>query len=216
MTVDEFVALVGPQLVHVTADTNLPSIRERGLMRPDALAQLAGIDPRGLVLRDEAMTLSLPSGTATLNHQKPLRAGRDADFLDGCSLAGWSAQLDERLFFWPGFASNAFAGSVAARGATAILRLDSRASYQAFAPFIDLAPMNTGSATRRPALRGTWIYTPATQPVAAFQDARRMRGLVARRDRVVEVSVRCDIPPEFIASAAVVTRAGLNFARIGA
>jgi hypothetical protein len=199
MTEAEFVALVGSALLHVTAATNIPSIRECGLRSPVSLAALAGLDAATLVLRDQAMTLALPGGTATLNHQRPLRAGRGADFIDGMDIAAWSAQLDARLFFWPGRVRAAFAGSVAARGDTAVLTLDAGAMWRAFAPFIDIAPINTGSATRRPAQRGTWIYAPVTQSVAAFRDARRVSGLRGGRDKVVEVSLRCDIPAAILA-----------------
>lgn len=200
MTEDEFVGLVGDELVHVTPARNVPSIRATGLMRPATLARLAGCDPAKLALRRDPIPLAFPGGAAVLNHQRPLWAGRAADFLDGISLEMWALMLDERLFFWPGAASERFLGSVDAREPSEVLRLDARGMFRAFSAVLDLAPINTGSAQRRPARRGAWIYSPVTGSVEAFREARRARGLVTGRDAVAEVSLRTDVQPALLAS----------------
>lgn len=196
MTGDEFVGLVGPTLAHVTAAANLPAIRANGLLRPVTLAARAGVDPEGLVLRREARTLTWPGGAATLNHQRPLRAGLKADFLDGVTIREWSAMLDGRLFFWPRDANNKFVDSVSGRGPAKKLLLDARGMFEEFAAFLDLSPLNSGDATRSPRRRGAWLYTPVTASVSDFREARQRRKLVAGRDDVKEVSLRCDLPPE--------------------
>jgi len=200
MTEDEFVGLVGEALVHVTPASNVPSILRAGLLRPATLARLAGRDPAELSLRRNPVVLVFPGGAAVLNHQRPLRAGRAADFLEGVSLERWALMLDERLFFWPGTASERFLGSVEAREPSRVLHLDARGMFRAFGGVLDLAPINTGSATRKPVRRGSWIYTPALGSVQAFREARRARGLVQGRDAVAEVSLRADVPPALLAS----------------
>lgn len=199
MTEDEFAALVGEELLHVTPAGNLAAIGALGLLRPLSLARRAGLDPEVLVLRDRTVTLDLPEGVARLNHQLPLRAGRRQAFLDGATLEDWSRQLDGRVFLWPARARMAFAGSVAAREPVATLRLDARGLFRAMAAAIDLAPINTGSALRRPARRGAWIYVPATAPMAELRERRRLRGLVRSPDGVAEVSLRADIPAPLLA-----------------
>lgn len=196
MTADEFVSLVGPELTHVTAAANVAVIRALGLLRPVELAVRARVAVEHLILREAPLQLTMPEGVALLNHQRPLRAGHRADFLEGMTLADWGAQLDGRVFFWPGRVRQAFRASVAARGDVAVLRVNARQLWAHCAPMIDLAPINTGAATRRPVRRGLGIYVPVTASVAAFRQAR------GRRDRVVEVSVRCDVPATLITDVA--------------
>lgn len=186
MTGDDFVALVGPVLHHVTAQANLPGITAQGILPAASLASQAGIRPDQITLRRDRSRV----GQATLNHQRPLRAGasRAQDFLDGHTLQSWAKQLDERVFFWPSTRGAAFTDSLDLP--TAVLTLDARRFFDAFHDRIDLSPINTGSATRRPAPRGDWIYVPATDSAKAFRNNRRDRGHVKSTDSVTEVSVR--------------------------
>ena len=203
MSRETFLALTGPQLVHVTAARNAPGLAALGLCRPATLARLAGRDPGGIALRRDPVTLHTPAGVAVLNHQRPLLAGREQAFLDGTDLAGWAAQLDGRVFFWPGRARTAFDASIGAREPTLTLRIDAGGLFDAFADRLDLSPINSGSATRRPVRRGDWLYVPATE-ADRFADNRRLRGAVKGRDRLAEVSLRADIPPEWLADWAEV------------
>lgn len=189
-TEEAFVKLVGDRLRHVTPASNLPSIVTNGLLRTVTMAARAGHAPHTLALRRDDTPIADGLFSATLNHQKPLIAGRSADFLDGYTLASWAKQLDQRLFFLPSHANNAFRNSFTVE--TAEIELDARAMFRAFGPLIDLAPINTGSATRRPTRRGDWIYVPA-RLCTRFADNRRALGHASRRDRVVEVSLRADI-----------------------
>ncbi|MFN6979758.1 MAG: DUF7002 family protein, partial [Gemmobacter sp.] len=72
-----FSRAVGGGLVHITPAANLHRIRAEGLHPAADLARAAGIDPAAIRLR--AAPLALPG--ALLNHQRPLRMGRRADFL---------------------------------------------------------------------------------------------------------------------------------------
>lgn len=197
---DHFVRLVGERLVHVTLASNLPGIEANGLLRPETLARRTGVEPDSLALRRERAVLVAGGFTATLNHQLPLLAGRNTDFLDWHTLLSWAKRLDRRVFLWPGHARTAFEGSLGAD--TAQIALDARAMFRAFGPLIDLAPINTGSATRRPARRGDWIYVPATE-AARFPDNRRSLGHATANDTVAEVSLRADIPPEALTTMRV-------------
>ncbi|MEM6325004.1 MAG: hypothetical protein AAF748_15050 [Pseudomonadota bacterium] len=190
-----FAAHVGPVLIHRTRAENRAAIAALGLMPAAQLAQRAGMAPEALVLRPERMRLQIGAHRALLTHQRPLLAGR-GDFLDAHTPKSWALQLDRRLFFWPTRRGAAFGASL--DGAVVTLPLDARRFFAAFAPDIDLSPINSGNATRRPARRGDWLYVPVSAGWDAFAENRRARGLVASRDRIGEVSIRRAIPPDLL------------------
>ena len=203
MTRDEFIALVGTELVHRTPSVNLRGIQRHGLLRPVAALTRAGIDPRTAVLRRDPLAFRLDGEDVLLNHQRPLRAGRrkGAQFLDDGDVETWSAQLDERLFFWPGAGKGAaFGQSLDDRGGQIEFRFDSGWMFDTYRDALHLSPINSGSATRRPARRGPWLYVPVTADVESFRENRRRRNLVSGRDVVAEVSLLADIPAEAIPS----------------
>ena len=201
MTRDEFVRLVGGKLVHRTLQENIPGIEARGLMRPLMLAALAGVDPKSLLLRERDVVLRIGHRPAHLNHQKPLRAGhaRAGEFLDGHTLESWAAQMNNRIFLWPQRKGIGFLQSLIDRGPPASLWLDAGKVFDRMAQHIDLAPINTGDATRRPVKRGDWIYVPATAEAETFRLNRMRRGLTASPDSVQEISPRADAPPDVLA-----------------
>ena len=202
MDAQEFARRVGDHLIHVTLAENIPSIEENGLIRPVKMAAICSVPTKSLLLRTEALKLRSAGISARLNSQAWLVAGRNqaSNFLDGHSLETWSAQLDDRLFFWPKQKGEAFARSLSNRGDHVALQLDSRLFYDAFSAQIDLAPINTGSAMRRAARRGDWIYVPAQASWDTFADNRIKRGLTKTRDSVTEVSLKTDIPRDILAS----------------
>ncbi|QDC09959.1 hypothetical protein FHY55_12210 [Oceanicola sp. D3] len=195
---EEFVEHVGPQLVHLTMRSNVPGINAGGLIRAAEIARRAGIDPRSLRLRKERTEIQLDNRVIKLNHQRPLIAGaKQAEtFLDRHTLESWSDVLNSRLFFWPTDGGSSFADSLKAEAGIVEVRLDSRRFFDAFAPDIDLSPINSGSATRRASVRGDWLFVPVSEGWDAFAENRRKRGHAGRRDSVAEVSIARDIPPE--------------------
>ena len=196
MTRDDFISLAGESLFHVTLQSNLAGIDARGLLRPAEAARQAGFSPEDVALRSDPETIVAREGPMTLNHQRPLLAGRDQarDFLSSGSLKDWAMQLDERVFFWPRQMRKAYMDSLGDRVPLAVLEIDAGGLFDIYADHLDLAPINSGAALRRPARRGPWIYVPATATVAAFRTNRMKRELVKTRDTVAEVSLRCDIP----------------------
>ncbi|MFZ3580974.1 DUF7002 family protein [Loktanella sp. DJP18] len=195
MTRDDFIRLVGPSLFHVTLVSNLAGITARGLLRPAEAARQAGFAPVDVALRKEPETIVAHAGPMTLNHQRPLLAGRDQakDFLSSGSLKDWAMQLDERIFFWPRAMRQTYLDSLGERAPLHVLEIDAGGLFDIYADHLDLAPINSGAALRRPARRGPWLYVPATATVAAFRTNRIKRDLVKSRDSVAEVSLRCDI-----------------------
>lgn len=194
MTADEFVALAGKHVVHVTLEENLPGIAAYGLLRPNTLAEKARAPSSALVLRDERLQLTVGNHTARLNSQGALRFGikTAAAFLDGHTIESWSAQLDNRIFFWPEREGAAFEQSHDGHP-TSKLRFDARRFFLALRPHIDLAPINTGAARRKPARRGDWIYVAAERPVDDFRLNRVKLGFKKTPDAIGEISVRADM-----------------------
>jgi hypothetical protein len=199
MTADEFVGLVGESLWHITATENIAGIMAQGLMRPSTLLRLARGRDDLLVLRRDRVQLAVNGHTARLNNQEALRAGTKsfASFLDGHTMESWSRQLDDRIFFWSKAKGFAFEGSHGELQTTK-MEMDARRFFDALAPHIDLAPINTGSAKRRPTRRGDWIYVSATKSVEDFRRNRICLGEGKAPDDVGEISVRADISPSVL------------------
>jgi hypothetical protein len=195
MTDDEFVALVGGSIWHITATENLAGIMAHGLKRPSTLLREARGSEELLILRRDRVQFTVNGRTARLNNQEALRAGikSAAKFLDGHTMETWSAQLDGRIFFWSKKKGLAFEGSHGDLPTTK-LEIDARRFIRELAPHVDLAPINTGSAKRKPTRRGDWIYVPATKSVQEFRRNRIHMGETKTPDDVGEISVRADIP----------------------
>lgn len=191
MSEGAFLALTGPVLWHLTPAANLPCIRSHGILRPVTLCDLADEDPAVLRLRAAPVVLRIGRERARIGDQRALLAGQGHAFLDGHSLESWGAQLDRRLFLWPGAERGEGEAPPPADGMVAVA-VDAARLYRAFGAEIDLAPINTASALIRPAPRGDWIYVPAAR-ADGFATARMARGLVKTPDRVVEVSLRGDL-----------------------
>jgi hypothetical protein len=195
MTDDEFVALVGGSIWHITATENLAGIMAHGLKRPSTLLREARGSEELLILRRDRVQFTVNGHTARLNNQEALRAGikSAAKFLDGHTMESWSAQLDGRIFFWSKKKGLAFEGSHGDLQTTK-LEIDAHRFIRELAPHVDLAPINTGSAKRKPTRRGDWIYVPATKSVEEFRRNRIHMGHTKTPDDVGEISVRAEIP----------------------
>lgn len=196
MTRDDFIRLVGKSVFHVTLESNMTGIGARGLLRPAEAARQAGFAPADVALRKDPETIVAHAGPMTLNHQRPLLAGEGTagDFLSSGSLRDWAMQLDERVFFWPRRMRQSYIDSFGEDAALVVLEIDAGGLFDIYADNLDLAPINSGAALRKPARRGPWIYVPATATVEAFRTNRIKRDLVKSRDSVAELSLRCDIP----------------------
>ena len=193
MTPDELADRI-PRLYHITDGEAWPSIERHGLLSTHQIVDRFVDDP---ALADQLRTRRRlapvtvadgPAGRVTLNDNLPLHFGRLADALDdGLTPERWLAMLNERVFFWPTLERGASFLEAGRRGGRSklLLAFDTRSLANAHAGRLDLAPINTGSAIRRPARRGFATFTPAS--TIGWNEWRRLRG---RLDPVAEVSVR--------------------------
>lgn len=196
-----FTRAVGARVAHCTARANLAGIAQHGLRPPHDLARLGGHDPAGIVLRRDRVQLALGEGRcATLNHQRPILHGLKAanSVVDGHDATSWAAQLDRRIFLWPGRLGRDFAASIGRDVAIAVLWLDSMALFGELADDIWLSPINSGNFRQggARARRGDWLYVRASDGMDAFRTNRQRRGLVKSADQLREISLMRGLGPE--------------------
>ena len=186
-----FVKHLGPRVAHVTAASNLSSIREHGLWSAHELAQAT--QTQDIALRRDRLSLNRNGIQATLNHQRPILHGLNAAnrMLDGHTPESWAQSLDQRIFFWPEKRGQAFAKSIANDTPIAILWFKTDLIIAEFGDALYLSPINSGNFKQGGAnvRRGDWIYTALTDGLEAFRTNRMTRGLKPTPDTVTEISL---------------------------
>jgi hypothetical protein len=197
----DLVALAGPRVAHVTMAANLDTIRSRGLKCARDLCVEAGVAPSSIAMRRDRRRVSC----AVLNHQLPIVQGLAAAqcVLDpGLDPATWAEMLDGRVFFFPSVRLARFAASMGREGRHAILWLDTMRLALLCHDRIDLAPINSGNFRQggARARRGDWLYVPLGAGAEAFRRNRQERGLVARPDRLMEISLRGSLSAQDLAA----------------
>ena len=197
MTPDELAERI-PRLHHVTDREAWPMIERHGLLTTDGIVERFVADPAEAArLRTERRADFVtvhdgPDGRVTINDNLPLHFGNLAPHLDdGLTPAEWLRMLNGRVYFWPRVERGAGFLRAGRRGGREklLLTFSTRSLAAAHEGRLDLAPINTGSALRRPARRGRATFTPASD--VGWGEWRRLRG---RLDDVAEVSVRGGVP----------------------
>jgi hypothetical protein len=183
-----------PRLYHVTTPGSVRSIGKHGLLSTSALLDLFEIngEQRADVEshpRAYELTIAHPvHGTAVISDNSPLAvAALERCLDDGLKVSDWLGMLNERVFLWADGAGLArlLGARINRFRPRDVLVLDTLSLARALADQMEIAPINTGSAIRRPARRGLSTFTP----IQAYS-YQTWRGLRGRRDRVVEVTVR--------------------------
>lgn len=200
MTPEEFAARV-PRLFHVTDRQAWPLIAQHGLLTANTLIERFAPEERHGAIkgtrRREPLTLhDGANGRAMLNDNRPLHFARLAPVLrDGLTPEAWLRLLNGRVFLWPRFDRGASFLEAGRRGGREklLLTLDGLATARAYRDRLDIAPINTGSALRKPTARGHAIFTPISR---TSWDAWRFARAAEKRtpDTLTEVSVRGDMP----------------------
>lgn len=192
----ERLASMHPRLHHFAQAGAHEGVRRHGLLSAAAAVALWGADPSVLAApRPRAVRLDHPEhGVLWLNDNRPLRAGPLARCLEGgLTPDDWLASLNARVFLWAREEDGlGFARARLAQGhPTELMVFDALGLARAHWGRIEVAPINTGSALRRPAPRGPGTFAPAEGlDWAAW---RRRRGLSAP-DRIKEVTVLGAVP----------------------
>ena len=200
MSPEEFARRI-PRLFHVTDREAWPLIERHGLLSADALIDRFTPKERRDALkgtrRAEPLLLHEAAGErAMLNDNKPLHFPLLAPALrDGLTPEAWLRLLNGRVFLWPRLERGSGFLHAGRRGGREklLLTFDALRFAETHYERIDIAPINTGSATRRPTPRGHAIFTPIAQ--TTWNEWRHLRAPEKRTpDTVAEVSVRGDVP----------------------
>ncbi|MEF2070182.1 DUF7002 family protein [Consotaella aegiceratis] len=187
-----------PVLYHMAARGSWPSIQEHGLLSTTALLDLFEIagEAREAIesqrRREMAILVHPAFGKAVIRDQKPMddRALQRC-LSDGLTPRDWYELLNGRVFFW---LTRSRLHRLLSAGPYRddehdVLELDTASVVRDYRDRITLAPINTGSTRRRPAVRGrTTIAGIDAYPYAEWR-VRRSRG-----ERVVELAVAPGIP----------------------
>lgn len=91
-----------PYAYHLTAESNLPGIRQSGelLSAAQHLGSAGALD-RCHEKRADHVSLQTPQGKVTLRDQAPLYAG-NVQLDDGWSFSDLVSYINQHVFFWPG------------------------------------------------------------------------------------------------------------------
>lgn len=194
----EQLAIIHPQLFHVTQPGAWQSIKRYGLLSTEAAMNLFEAPEALRVVvrsapRPETVPLHHPNyGVMELNDQKPMTAAALARCLTGgLAPADWLSILNSRVFFWPDEKGlQSLLGARMNRGrARDVLVFDTLSLATAHCDATELCPINSGSTIRRPALRGRECFTPLGRH--SYAEWRKLRG---GSDRIREVTLVGTLP----------------------
>lgn len=182
-----------PRLFHVTSAGAWSSIRRHGLLSTSRildLLEMERMERRQLeaMRRPRHHYLDHPDfDTFVLGDNSPLHEATLAGCLDdGLSVQDWLLMLNARVFFWADMrgANRLLQARANRTRPLTLLVIDTFSLATAHAERIELSPINSGAASRRPARRGAATLTPLS---TMTHEAWRQR--CGRRDRILEVIV---------------------------
>ncbi|MBA3637350.1 MAG: hypothetical protein H0W57_13175, partial [Rubrobacteraceae bacterium] len=184
-------------LYHVIDPHNWDGIQKHGLLSTSRLLSLFEYSnaDRAVIERQRrpaSVRLSHPvHGEAVINDNIPLIEKALTPYLDdGLAAADWYAMLNRRVFFWVDKTSrDGFLRAQAYQGRDRlVLVLDTLSVAKRYGEQMELSPINSGSALRRPPRRGLSTFTPLLKH--DYATWRRLRHRVkATPDHIVEVTV---------------------------
>ena len=186
-----------PKLYHVTDPDAWSGIKRHGLLSTASLLDLFEADPttRGIIGTRRVASVPITHamhGRAVITDNSPLNeALLRACLDDGLTPREWLAMLNARVFFWPDEKSlSGFLGARLNRDRDSlVLVFDTSRLVAAHAARVELSPINSGAATRKPPRRGNATFTPLRAHSLA-----QWRGLRGGRDVVREVTVLGSVP----------------------
>lgn len=191
----EDLAEMYPRLYHVTDFANWEGIQKHGLLSTSSILALHGMPDADRAIferqrRPESKLLTHPEhGQAIINDNIPLIEKALIPYLDdGLAPADWYTMLNRRVFFWVTMKdAMKFLQAKAHEGQERmVLVLDTLSVAKQYAEQIEMSPINSGSAVRRPPRRGLSTFTPMLK--CDYPSWRRQRGNISP-DRIVELTV---------------------------
>jgi hypothetical protein len=150
------------RVYHLAEAANWLSIQRNGLLSASNLFDLAavrGADRKQLELRQRLQHIELPNGVQ-IRDQRPMPlAGLEA-CLVGMTSREWYSLINARVFFWvdPGRLNRQRAACEPRP--QVVLTVDTAALVARYSMQLEVTPINTGNARRRPARRGAATFVP--------------------------------------------------------
>jgi hypothetical protein len=152
-----------PQYIYHLADAaNWPSIQQYGLLSTNALLDLAGTQGKEreqIERRQRTRSIILANG-AIIRDQVPMPPSALERCLIGMTPSEWYALLNCRVFFWPEKDRLNRMLKANSERPQIVMIVDTRQLLAAYAERTTLAPINTGNARRKAALRGRQTFVP--------------------------------------------------------
>ena len=196
----EALAALHPRLYHLTDPANLSSIRQHGLLSPEAMCDLCEVEP---ARREAILARRRPKGVAlcegfAVNDNAPLSEARLARVLDdGLTPADFLRLLNGRVFFWTDAREARKlrdARNNRDRPRTLLL-FDTLSLARAHGERMAISPINSGATIHTPPRRGLHTFAPLLETdYGTWRAARRERGLKKGLDTIKEVTVRTAVP----------------------
>jgi hypothetical protein len=147
---------------HLAEASNWLSIQRHGLLSASNLLDLAGI-PRihrkRLEWRQRLQHIELPNGVQ-IRDQRPMPPTGLETCLVGMTPAEWYRLINARVFFWldPGRLNRQRAACEPRP--QVVLTVDTASLVARYSRHLEVTPINTGNARRRPARRGAATFVP--------------------------------------------------------
>jgi hypothetical protein len=184
-----------PHLYHVTDPRNWDGIQKHGLLSTSRLLSLFEVPAANRVAierrrRPESVRWWDPvHREAIINDNSPLIEKALIPYLDdGLTPADWYAKLNRRFFWVTKKRRDEFLQAKAHHGRDRmVLVLDTLSVAQQYAEQMELSPINSGSARRRPPRRGPSTFTALLRHDYPTWQKLRVRDK-ATLDRIAEVT----------------------------
>jgi hypothetical protein len=152
-----------PQYIYHLADAgNWPSIQQYGLLSASALLDMAGIQGKEreqIERRQRTEAITLANGVM-IRDQAPMPPTALERCLIGMTPSEWYALLNARVFFWLDRDRLNRMLKANGRRPQIIMVVDTQKLLAVYAEQTTLAPINTGNARRKAALRGKQTFVP--------------------------------------------------------
>jgi hypothetical protein len=152
-----------PALVyHLAEASNWRSIQRHGLLSASTLFDLAGVpgaDRNKLEWWQRLQHIELPNGVQ-IRDQRPMPPAGLKACLVGMTPAEWYGLVNARVFFWLDPCRLNRQRAACDPRPQVVLTVDTAALVASYSRQLEVTPINTGHARRRPARRGTATFVP--------------------------------------------------------
>ncbi len=184
---------------HMAEVTNWAAIQRDGLHPASTLLEISGVteyERENLNKSQRLAHIELPDGVE-IRDQRPMPPKALQACLIGMTPGEWYALINEHVFFWlDPERLNRHRAACNARPQI-VATVDADRLIHAYADKVELTPINTGNARRKPARRGAATFVPYSiwKESGWAIEAESLGGLTRSRSHIpVELTVRGSIP----------------------